>query len=633
MRRLAPITLALLALAWGARAADYHQAPELDALVSAGKLPPVAQRLGSDPQVIKPTSAVGRYGGVLRSALRGDADHNAILRLVGNMGLTRWSPDYEAVLPNVAASWTTNADASEYTFKLRPGMKWSDGQPFTADDILFFVNDLLGDPQFFDAPPSQYVINGKPMRAEKIDDATVKFVFAGPYLGFPAVLASPLGQHPVLYAKHYCQQFDPKFNPDAGKLLAAAHQPDWATLFRQRCGDIEIPARWANPERPVLDPWVIQTPYTGGGTEVVLTRNPYFWQVDPAGNQLPYIGTMNLKVISDIQSIVLASIGGQLDLMVRHINTINNKPVLSEHADAGGYVLQPLASTEAAASTLFLNQTDKNPKLRDLLRNKDFRVALSLALDRDEINDIVYLGQSKPWQTSPAEADKFYNEQLAHQFTDHDPDKANAMLDKLGFAKRDSNNMRLFPDGSKLFMTMDVMVTEPASVDVAELVRKQLAEVGVDVGINTMERSLFYDRAQNNDQDIDVMPIPGGLNPVADPRAWLSTHTLDSRQSIPWVRWYASGGRSGEAPSASMQERLKLWDQWKQAATQAQADDLFRQILQKAADAFEVIGVVQGLTTFGVHNKKLMNLPASMPNSWDYPTPAPTLPQQYFFAP
>lgn len=613
--------------------AEYAQAPELAPLVAAGKLPPVVQRLPAAPEVVQPTQSVGRYGGVLRSALRGDADHNAILRLVGNQGLTRWSPDYERVVPNVAQSWTANADASEYTFKLRPGMRWSDGQPFTADDVLFVVNDLMADRQFFDSPPSQYVINGKPMRAEKLDDATVKFIFAGPYLRFPEVLASPLGQHPVLYAKHYCQQFVPKYNPDLPKLLAESRQPDWATLLRQRCGDIEIPARWANPARPVLDPWVVDVPYTGGGTQVVLRRNPYFWQVDPKGNQLPYIDTLNLKVISDVQSIVLASISGQLDLMVRHINTINNKPVLAQHADQGGYVLQPLASTEAAASVLFLNQSDKNPKLRALLRTHDFRVALSLALDRDEINEIVYLGQSQPWQTSPAKADKFYNEQLATQYTAHDPDKANGILDALGLGKKDSSGFRLQPDGSKLFLTADVMVTEPASVDVAELVKKQLAEVGIDLGINTVERSLFYDRGQNSDYDIDIMPVPGGLNPTSDPRAWLSTHTLDSRQSLPWVRWYASGGRAGEEPSESMRKRLQLWDQWKQAANEAQADGLFRQILQEAADAFEVVGVVQGLTTFGIHNKKLMNVPASMPNSWDYPTPAPTLLQQYYFAP
>ena len=165
-------------------------------------------------------AASGRDGGTMRSAVRGDADHNAILRLVGNMGLTRWAPDFAKAIPNVAESWTTNQDASD---------------------------DLLPDTAFYAAPPPQYVINSKLMRGEKMDDYTVRLIFAGPYLTFPERLAGPLGQHPVLYAKHYCSQFMPKYNPDIGKLLAETHQPDWATLFRQHCGDIET--RRAGPTR------------------------------------------------------------------------------------------------------------------------------------------------------------------------------------------------------------------------------------------------------------------------------------------------------------------------------------------------------------------------------------------------
>ena len=129
-------------------------------------------------------------------------------------------------IPNVAESWTTNADASVYTFKLRAGMRWSDGHPFTADDIIFFTDDLLANREFYAAPPPQYVINGELMRGEKVDDATVRLIFAGPYLTFPERLAGPLGQHPILYAKHYCSQFMPKYNPDVGKLLAATNQPE-----------------------------------------------------------------------------------------------------------------------------------------------------------------------------------------------------------------------------------------------------------------------------------------------------------------------------------------------------------------------------------------------------------------------
>jgi peptide/nickel transport system substrate-binding protein len=612
-------------------AGPFTEAPETAALVQQGKLPPLPQRLPQQPQIVQPDS-IGRYGGELRSALRGDDDQNSILRLVGPQGLTRWAPDYESVVPNVAEGWTRSADATEYTFRLRTGMRWSDGQPFGTDDILFFVNDLMTDPEFFNAPPSQYVVNGKPMRAEKIDDVTVKLILGGPSLRFPELLATPLGQHPVLYQKRYCSRFVPKYNPDIAKLLAEAHQSDWSALLRQRCGDIEIPSRWGNPDRPTLDPWVIATPYTGGGTQVLMRRNPYFWQVDPAGNQLPYIGTLNLRIISDIQSITLAAIGGQLDLMVRHINLIGNKPVLAQHAAEGRYVLQPLTSTQAAALVMWFNQTSRNPKLRDLLRNHDFRQALSLGMDREEINDIVFLGQSKPWQTSPDEADKFFNKQLALQYTERDVDGANAILDRLGLAKRNPAGIRLLPDGSRLFITIDASLADAGAADALELVKKQWAEIGVDVGIKNEERSLFYDRGQNNDYDVAISAATGGLDPTSDPRLWLSTHTLDSRQSIPWVRWYSSGGRTGEAPSQSMRERLALWDQWKQAASPDQADTLFREILQKAADAFEVMGLVHGLTTYGIRSVDLRNVPATMPNSWNYPTPAPTLLQQYYFA-
>lgn len=631
--RLAAVAGAVALAPPAAHAApDLHEAPGLAALAQQGKLPPVAQRLPNKPEIVQPSGSVGRYGGTMRSAVRGDADHNAILRLVGNMGLTRWTPDFAKAIPNVAESWTTNQDASVYTFKLRQGMRWSDGHPFTADDIIFFTDDLLPNTAFYAAPPPQYVINDKLMRGEKVDDYTVRLIFAGPYLTFPERLAGPLGQHPVLYAKHYCSQFMPKYNPDIGKLLAQTNQPDWATLFRQHCGDIETPARWANPARPVLDPWVVNAPYTGGATEVVLTRNPYFWQVDPAGNQLPYLDAINCKVISDIQSIVLAAVGGQMDLELRHVALINNKPVLAQHEKSGHYSLVELDTTDVSAAALFLNQTDKNPALRALLTNHEFRRALSHGIDRDEINDIVYLSQSEPWQTSPLETDPFYNKQLATQYLDYDEDKANGILDKLGLTKRDSNGIRMMPEGGRVFLTADTDVESPQLIDVLQLVKQHWAKIGVDLAIKPMERSLFYERGQNNDYDIDIMGLPGGLHPYTDPRAWLSVQPLDSRQSLPWVHWYQSGGKMGEKPSPSMLERLQLWDQWKEAPNRQQADALLRQILQLAADAFEVIGISRGTTVFGVCSDQLKNVPAKMPMGWEYPTPAPTLPQQYWKA-
>lgn len=627
--KLAAGSAAVLAAPGLGRAApsELHEAPGL----AGGKLPPVAQRVPKNPEVVQ-LGGVGQYGGTIRTAVRGDADHNAILRVVGNMGLTRWTPDFSKAIPNVAESWTTNADSSVYTFKLREGTRWSDGQPFTADDIIFFTDDLLPNTQFYAAPPPQYVIDGKLMRGEKVDDYTVRLIFAGPYLTFPERLAGPLGQHPVLYAKHFCTQFMPKYNPNIDKLLAETKQPNWAALFRQHCGDIETPARWANPDRPVLDPWVVKSPYTGGATEVVLTRNPYFWQVDTAGNQLPYADALSFKVISDIQSIVLAAVGGQMDLELRHVALINNKPVLAQHAKSGHYHLIELDSTDVSAAGLFLNQTDKNSPLRALLTNHEFRRALSHAIDRDEVNQIVFLGQSQPWQTSPLPQDRFYNKQLAEQYLAFDLKTANDILDKLGLTKRDNSGFRLMPESGRIVITADADVEAPQLIDVLQLIKPHWAKIGVDLAIKPMERSLFYERAQNNDYDIGIMALPGGVHPYTDPRAWLSVQPLDSRESLPWVHWYQSGGKMGEKPSPSMIQRLQLWDQWKQAATQDKADALFKQILQLAADAFEVIGISQGTTVFGVCSDTLHNVPAKIPMGWEYPTPAPTLPQQYWFS-
>ena len=610
----------------------YSESPQLKQLVDAGKLPPVDQRLPKNPQVIMPFERVGQYGGTIRQAMRGDGDYNAILRSVGPQGLTRWDIKFTGVEPNVAEGWTTNADKSEYTFKLRQGMKWSDGQPFTADDILFFVQDLLPDKAFFQSPPPRYVVNGKLMTAEKIDDYTVKLIFGGPYRTFPEEMATPVGQHPVLYAKHYCKQFHPKYATNLDELMKQNNVKDWAALMRLKCGDIEVPSRWANLERPTLDPWVVKEPYRGGATRIVLERNPYFPQVDTAGNQLPYVDSLQFTVFGDVETILLAAINGQLDLQIRYINAIANKPVLSENMAKGGYSILEMKDLNANAAGLMVNQTTQNAPLRKLIRTPGFTKALSLGMDREEINEIVFLGGGKPRQIGPLASHRLYNEQLATQFTAHDVKQANAILHGLGLTKKDSQGFRLYPEGGRISIAAIVSIGSPAYIEVLELIRKQWAEIGIDLLIRSSERSLFYDRAQNNDYDISVDALSGGLDPTQEMRAILAIHPLDSRQSIPWVKWYMSGGKVGEEPSENMKKRYALFDKWKVEPDEAKADEIFRQILQLAAEAFDVIGTVEPPAQLGIRKTNLRNVFDSMPSSWTYATPGGSLPQQYFYA-
>ena len=614
-----------------AQAAAAKEAPDLAKLVADGKLPPLAQRLPENPDVVT-VKELGRYGGSLRRGLRGSSDHNGILKVIGPQNLVRWNVEFTGVVPNLAHKWDVSADATQFTFYLRKGLKWSDGKPFTADDIVFAIEDCVKNTELYKATPSQLVIGGKAVVCEKVDDATVKFTFAAPYALFLENLATPLGQHTTLFAKHYASQFHPKYNPKLDEVVKAAGVSDWPTLFRAKCGDIEIASRWGNPERPVMDPWVIKEPYTGGATRVVAVRNPYFWQVDQQGRQLPYIDQVSYSISQDVESLMLDVVGGKIDYQDRHINSLANKPTLSQNTKRGDYHLVELIAANAQQVQIHLNILHKDPKMREMLGNKEFRRALSLGINRQEIIELVYLGQSEPYQTSPRPGHPWHHAKLAKQYTEFDAPQAKAILDKLGYDKKDSQGFRLRPDGQKVFFGIDVIPTlYPDQVDALELVKRHWADIGIDIKVNTIERALYYTRGDNNDHDAASWSGSGGLDLMFDPRDYLAYHPQGSRYAIPWANWFVSGGKQGEEPPESQKKRMALFDQARGTTDLAKRAELVKQMLDLTYEAFETVGVFLGVNSFGVCKNNLLNVPEKMPDSWSYPNPAPTLPAQYFF--
>jgi peptide/nickel transport system substrate-binding protein len=608
------------------------EAPEFAKLVADGKLPPLASRIPASPLVVKPVEKVGSYGGQLRRGLRGSADHNGILRLVGSQGLTRWNLEFTEPLPNVAEKWDVNPEATEYTFYLRKGMKWSDGAPFTADDIVFAIEDCCKNPELYKSPPSSIVIAGKPAVVTKIDETTVKFTFASSYGLFLEQLATPLGQQPTLFPKHYCSQFVPKYNPAIADAVKAANMSDWASLFRAKCGDIEIPSRWANPQKPTLDAWTVDEPYVGGATRMSMKRNPYFWQVDTEGNQLPYIDRLVFSISQDVESLMLDTISGKIDIQERHIDTLQNKPTLAQNQQKGNYHFFETTNANSQQMMIYPNVTHKDPKMREMLANKDFRRALSLGMNRAEIIDIVYLGQSKPWQTGPREGHPWYHEKLATQNTQHDAKEAAAILDKLGYDKKDSAGMRLRPDGQKVFFAVDVISTlYPDAADCLELIKRHWAAIGIDIKINTIERALYYTRGDNNDHDMAVWPGPGGLDPLLDARDYVAVHPQGTRYAVPWALWYTSGGKEGTEPPEHQKKRMKLYDAARATADLKKRGELMKELFDIAAAEFECFGPCLATNLFGIASNKLHNVPAKMPNSWSWPHPGPSMPQQFYF--
>ena len=264
-------------------------------------------------------------------------------------------------------------------------------------------------------------------------------------------MATPLGQHPTLFPKHYCSQFHPKYNPKVADLAKAANMSDWGDAVprqvrRHRDSRTLGQCRQADA-RPVDRR---RSPIPGGATRVVMERNPYFWQVDPAGNQLPYIDRITFNISQDVESLMLDAISGRLDIQDRHIDTLQNKPTLSQNMQKGGYRLIELINSGCQQVQIYLNITHKDPKMREMFANKEFRQALSLR-HRPQGDHRHRLSSASPSRTSPARGRGIpgTTRSCARQFTEHEPAKANAMLDKLGYNKKDARASACGPTGRR----------------------------------------------------------------------------------------------------------------------------------------------------------------------------------------
>ncbi|MDF0603530.1 ABC transporter substrate-binding protein [Psychromarinibacter sp. C21-152] len=545
----------------------------------------------------------------------------------------RWNTEYTEIVPHLATSFEVDDNGRQFTFHLRKGVRWSDGEPFTVEDVAFNVENLLLDEDFAPVPTS-YMTGGVPVVYETVDEDTVRFTFEEPNGDFLALLGGPLGQHPVLYPKHYCSQFHPDFNPEIDQLIEENQASDWQNLFLQKCGATELPARWGNPDKPTLDPWVITEPYDGGATRVVLERNPYFWQVDTEGNQLPYLDKLSASVSQDVESLILAIIGGDIDFGLRHIDSPADRPVLAANREKGDYRMFAAVVSGFNIMMIDLNLTHKDPELREIFNQKDFRVALSLGMDRQEIIDTVLLGVGEPWQQGPFEEDNpYYHEQFSTQYIEYDPERANELLDGMGLDKRGPDGMRLMPNGEPLSFQIDAIPTfRPEWVDTLEMVRMQWAEIGVDMSVNAVERTFFYERTSNsNEHDAAVWVGGAPWIPGSDPHQMIPINH-DARWGIAWRDWYESDGEEGMEPPESIKERFRLYDEVRSTTDPEERLALVRQAIQIAADEFEVFGVSKAMPTYGIVKNDLKNVPESMLNWWDLATPAHTHPQTWYWA-
>jgi peptide/nickel transport system substrate-binding protein len=600
-----------------AAASAYKEAPMLAELVAAGKLPPVAERLPVEPLVVQPVESIGKYGGAWRHGWRGINDFHSFGRMVYEPML-RWPRQLEdTIQPGLAKEWSWSSDGKELTLVLRQGLKWSDGAPFTADDIIFWWEAIETDTSVTPAPHAEWVVNGKPMEVEKVDETTIKLKFDAPNgLAETVGLAFHGNQWPLGFErfgffapKHYLEQFHPKYNQSG----------DYKT-FEEKANDYNV-------ERPVMTSWKI-TKYAAGDTEMIAERNPYYWKVDPDGNQLPYIDRMQFPLFEDVEAINAKAIAGEIDMQTRDIS-LSKYPIYQENAEKGGYrtILWPTAS--AAATAIFFNQSAKDPKYRELFQNFKFRQAMSVAIDRDEINEVAYLGQGVPRTATVVPESPLYDASLEKLNAEFDAAKANALLDEIGLTKG-ADGFRTFADGSALSLTIETNEQSGPRFDTLELVAEKWRAVGVNSQVQSMTRDIYWPKAGANDVLVATWGLDRGLTPMVDP---IYQFPFDERS---WMApafgsWYKTSGKSGEETTGDLKQAQELYDQYRSTVDAAKQLELGKQIVRMSSEGLWTIGTVGMVPSVVVVKNNFRNVPEQHVSDWLIMSPGTTDPAQYYF--
>jgi peptide/nickel transport system substrate-binding protein len=455
----------------------FTEAPMFAEMVGRDELPPVSERLPENPLVVVPYSEIGQYGGDLRRALTGDIVQTpGVSKTLGEnlMGFER--PISKGILLNLAESYTYEDEGRSAVFTIRSGIKWSDGTPFTVDDILFWYQDMTldDDARSGTAIPSSWYVNGKPIVAEKVDDLRIRFRGERPLGRILSTLSSDL----VAMPKHYFAKFHPRYNPE---------------VTYETCRDSTTNAmRLYRPGTPVLSAWMPVE--WSRGQRLVFERNPYYFKIDSAGNQLPYVDRLIFNIIQDQQVILLKFVNGEIDLIGRYAQ-INMYPTLKAAERKGK--IRVLLGTPMPESHLRLNWDVPRPELREAIRDRRVRLALSYAINREEISQILYHGLMTPASHSFGPASVFYSEEAAKRHAIFDPERSRQLLDEAGYRDSNGDGVREFIDGSDFSVTMNV--TPGIGVDVCQLVIDYWNDIGIQIHLNVGLRDIIFPMWNNGE--------------------------------------------------------------------------------------------------------------------------------------
>lgn len=516
------------------------QAPVLEELVRRGALPALVDRLPRRPVVLRGVDGIGKYGGTWLRLAIGPDDVSIVTWRMAGVTMVRWSPLGYPIENHLAESLEASDDSRVWTLKLREGMRWSDGQPYDADDLWYWWTCDVNHPLTASNPPVWMRSRATFGRMERVDRWTVRFEFDEPYPLFREVLASvtALADTP----EHYLRPFHP--DPEIGDVDLVAE-----TMRKYKLpspGSVYgFMKNYRNPEHPRMWPWVYRR-YRSNPPETFV-RNAYYPVVDEVGNQLPYIDRLQFNVL-DARMLALSAANGGVSMQGRHLRFSDYTELMTRREIAGTRVLHwyPAVRSAYVVNPNLNRRVDPQlPETRwkaELLSDKRFRQALSLAVDRSAIVQAEQVGIGEPSQVSPGPQSDFPAPQLSQAYIAYRPDSANALLDELGLTQRDREGMRTFRDGTRMTFFLDF--TAYSGAGPAEFIVDNWGAVGIRVVPRERARPLFYVEKNAADFDFNVWTGESDMMPLLSPRYLIPVNT-ESFYAVNWARWFQFGGYYG----------------------------------------------------------------------------------------
>ena len=612
LRLFLPCLAVCAVFAATAQAVEYKETPFLASKVAAGRLPPVAQRLPEHPLVVglQPPRQIGQQGGDLRTMIARSRD----IRLLNVMGYTRlvvYNEQYK-IVPDLVESFDVK-DGRIFTFHLRPGHKWSDGQPFTSEDFRYYWEDVANNKQLNPTGvPIDLLVDGEAPKVTFPDALTVRYEWSKPNPNFLPRLAGTAPLY-IYRPAHYLKKYHIKYaDPDVLKReVAESKRPNWASLHNKLDNMYEED----NPDLPTLDPWIITT--RPPAIRFVAERNPYFHRVDSAGHQLPYLDRV-IFTLADAKLIPAKAGSGEADLQFRNID-FNNFTFLKENEKRAGYKTLLWRTAKGSHFALFPNLNCNDPVWRKLLRDVRFRHALSLGIDRQAINESLFFGLGIESNNTVLPKSPLFKPEYQTANATFDPAAANKLLDQMGLTKRNDDGTRLMPDGRPIEIIVETAGEDTEQTDILELIGENWAKLGIKLFSKPSQRDVVRNRIFSGEAIMSVWTgLEDGLaNADTNPEELAPT----SQYQLEWPKWgqyHETHGMAGEPIDMPVAKQLyDLYEAWMNTADEGERTRIWQKMLQINAEETFTIGVVSGVFQPIVINKRLMNVPKDGVFNWD----------------